>query len=335
MAKRRLTRRQQWRINKVQEERESRAQRREGQIDESLSHGELGSEQHGLVIAHYGSQVEVEAEDGALHRCRFRSNLGQIVTGDRVVWLPAIDQSGVIVAITERNSELSRPDARGNLRPVAANIDLIFLVIAAEPRTPYGLIDRYLVAAENVNIRPVILINKADLLTDDAAKWAEEIQSIYESVGYQLIKTSTRSESDLCSLKTAMRDQTSIFVGQSGVGKTSLVNTLLPEVEARVGPLSETTGKGMHTTTTAQLFHLPEGGNIIDSPGIREFGLGHVTPQALTEGFIEFQPYLGHCKFRDCMHLHEPDCAIQAAVEAGTISSRRFDSYHQIRESIE
>lgn len=335
MAKRRLTRRQQWRIDKVQAEREQRATRREGQIKESLSHGELGAEQHGLVIAHYGSQIEVEAEDGTLHRCQFRTNLGQIVTGDQVIWRPAIDQSGVIVAITERNSALSRPDQRGNLRPVAANIDLIFLVIAAEPRTPYGLIDRYLVAAENVNIRPVILINKSDLLTGDAADWAEEIRSIYEPIGYQLVKTSTRSESDLSSLKTAMQNQTSIFVGQSGVGKTSLVNTLLPDVGARVGPLSETTGKGMHTTTTAQLFHLPDGGNIIDSPGIREFGLGHVTQQQLTAGFVEFKPFLGHCKFRDCIHLHEPSCAIQEAVNEGKISSRRFGSYHQIRESIE
>lgn len=335
MAKRRLTRRQQWRIDKVQKEREQRATRREGQIEESLSHGELGTEQHGLVIAHYGSQIEVEAEDGTLHRCQFRTNLGQIVTGDQVIWRPAIDQSGVIVAITERNSELCRPDSRGNLRPVAANIDLIFLVIAAEPRTPYGLIDRYLVAAENVNIRPVILINKSDLLTGDAADWAEEIRSIYEPIGYQLVKTSTRSETDLSSLKAAMRNQTSIFVGQSGVGKTSLVNTLLPDVGARVGPLSETTGKGMHTTTTAQLFHLSDGGNIIDSPGIREFGLGHVTQQQLTEGFIEFQPYLGHCKFRDCKHLHEPKCAIQEAISGGKISNRRFESYHQIRESIE
>lgn len=335
MAKRRLTRRQQWRIDKVQKERQQRATRREGQIEESLSHGELGAEQHGLVIAHYGSQIEVEAEDGTLHRCQFRTNLGQIVTGDQVIWRPAIDQSGVIVAITERNSELCRPDSRGNLRPVAANIDLIFLVIAAEPRTPYGLIDRYLVAAENVNIRPVILINKSDLLTNDAADWAEEICSTYEPIGYQLVKTSTRSESDLSSLKAAMQNQTSIFVGQSGVGKTSLVNTLLPEVGARVGPLSETSGKGMHTTTTAHLFHLPNDGNIIDSPGIREFGLGHVTQQQLIEGFIEFQPFLGHCKFRDCKHLHEPKCAIQEAISEGEISSRRFESYHQIRESIE
>ncbi|MEZ5525351.1 MAG: small ribosomal subunit biogenesis GTPase RsgA [Pseudomonadales bacterium] len=335
MAKRRLTRRQQWRIDKIQQERKQRAEKREGHIEESLAHGELGPEQHALVIAHYGSQVEVEAADGTLHRCQFRTNIGRIVTGDQVVWRPAVNQSGVIVAVSPRTSELSRPDAHGNLRPVAANIDQIFLVIAAEPRTPYGLIDRYLVAAENVHIRPIILINKADLLSGDAAAWAEEVERIYTAVGYQLIHTSTRSESDLSCLKKAMHDQTSIFVGQSGVGKTSLVNTLLPEVDARVGALSETTRKGMHTTTTAQLFHLPEGGNIIDSPGIREFGLTHVTPQQLTEGFIEFTPLLGHCKFRDCKHLHEPGCALQEAVEAGKVSLQRFQSYHQIRESIE
>lgn len=335
MSKRRLTRRQQWRIDKVQGEREKRANRREDQIQESLSHGELGSEQQGLVIAHYGSQVDVEGGDGVIHRCRLRANLGQIVTGDRVIWRPAIDQGGVIVAVTERDSELSRPDARGNLRPVAANIDLIFLVIAAEPRTPFGLIDRYLVAAENINIRPVILINKADLKSAEAVNWRQEIQSIYSTIGYRIIATSTQSTTGLDELKAAMRDHTSIFVGQSGVGKTSLVNQLLPHAEARVGPLSESTGKGMHTTTTAQLFHLPDGGNIIDSPGIREFGLGHVDQSQLMDGFIEFHPYLGRCKFRDCKHLHEPQCAIQKAVEEGAISERRFMSFHQISETLE
>lgn len=335
MAKRRLTRRQQWRINKVQQEREKRAHKHEGQIEESLSHGELGSEQHGLVIAHYGSQVDVEADDGSLHRCRLRTNLNQIVTGDQVIWRPAIDQGGVIVATTQRCSELSRPDSRGNLRPVAANIDLIFLVIASQPRTPFGLIDRYLVAAENINIRPIILINKADLLSGDDADWANEISNIYQPIGYSLVTTSTQTEADLNTLKAALQGHTSIFVGQSGVGKTSLVNRLLPDADARVGPLSETSGKGMHTTTTAQLFHLPAGGNLIDSPGIREFGLGHIDQQQLMAGFIEFQPYLGHCKFRDCQHLHEPQCAIQQAVAEGKISSRRFSSFHQICESIE
>jgi len=335
MAKRRLTRRQQWRIDKVQGEREKRANRREDDIQESLSHGELGGEQQGLVIAHYGSLIDVEGSDGQLYRCRLRANLGQIVTGDNVIWRSAIDQGGVIVAVTERVSELSRPDARGNLKPVAANIDLIFLVIAAEPRTPFGLIDRYLVAAENINIRPVILINKADLKNQDSIEWNKEINAIYSGIGYSTIATSTQSETGLDELKTVMRDHTSIFVGQSGVGKTSLVNRLLPDTEARVGPLSESSGKGMHTTTTAQLFHLPDGGSIIDSPGIREFGLGHVNPQELMDGFIEFHPYLGRCKFRDCKHLHEPKCAIQQAVSDGAISERRFASFHQISETLE
>lgn len=335
MAKRHLTRRQQWRIDKVQGEREKRAHKREDQIVESLSHGELGAEQQGLVIAHYGSLVDVEGTDGQLHRCKLRANIGQIVTGDQIIWRPAIDQGGVIVAASQRRSELCRPDSRGNLKPVAANIDLIFLVIAAEPRTPYGLIDRYLVAAENIGIRPVILINKADLQNTDAIEWSKEIKAIYSDVGYSLIATSTHSETGLDELKAAMRDHTSIFVGQSGVGKTSLVNRLLPDTDARVGPLSQSTGKGMHTTTTAQLFHLPDGGNIIDSPGIREFGLGYVSPQELMDGFIEFHPYLGYCKFRDCKHLHEPHCAIQQAVQDGAISERRFASFHQISETLE
>lgn len=334
MAKRRLTRRQQWRIKKVQDERLKRALKRDSLIDSQFDADALGPEQQGLVIAHYGTQVEVEAlqgeNRGTTCRCHLRTNLEQIVTGDRVVWRAAPDRTGVIVANSERTSELSRPDQSGRLRPVAANIDQIFIVIAPQPVTPPGLIDRYLVAAETVLIQPLLLINKSDLLTGEAEQTMADVMHLYRRIGYPVITTSSKSEQGLSSLTDKLHQHTSIFVGQSGVGKSSLVNTLLPDAQLRTAGLSESTGKGTHTTTTACLFHLPEGGDIIDSPGIREFGLWHIDKQQLTDGFIEFRPHLGKCKFRDCHHLNEPGCALKEAVKSGQIDARRITSYQRI-----
>ena len=183
MGKRRLTRRQLWRINKIQDERLKRAERHDSNIAVELDDSQLGPEQNGLVIAHYGTQVEIEAgatpgdseNDYELNkentfRCHLRTNLQQLVTGDQVVWRPGRDKTGVVVAINERKSELCRPDAQGRLRPVAANIDRIFVVISPRPLTPSGLIDRYLVAASAVNIEAVLLVNKADLLAGKDGK---------------------------------------------------------------------------------------------------------------------------------------------------------------------
>lgn len=334
MAKRRLTRRQQWRIKKVQDERLKRSLKRDSLIDSQFDADTLGPEQQGLVIAHYGTQVEVEAlqgeNRGTTCRCHLRTNLDQIVTGDRVVWRAGPDSIGVIVANSERKSELSRPDQSGRLRPVAANIDQIFIVIAPQPITPPGLIDRYLVAAEAISIQPLLLINKSDLLTGAAAEAMTDFIDLYQKIGYPVIMTSSKSEQGLSSLTDKLHQHTSIFVGQSGVGKSSLVNALLPDAQIPTASLSEATGKGTHTTTTACLFHLTDGGDIIDSPGIREFGLWHITKQQLTDGFIEFRPHLGRCKFRDCQHLNEPGCALKEAVESGQIDSRRMNSYLRI-----
>ena len=338
MAKRHLTRRQLWRIKKVQDERIKRSEARNATLDQKLEANQLGPERPGLVIAHYGMQVEVEALDGesggAGFRCHFRTNLEAIVTGDRVIWRAIDEKVGVIVARSERQSELARPDANGLLRPIAANIDQIFIVISTQPLTPLGLIDRYLIAAESVSIAPLILANKADLLQGAEKELMQDIINRYESIGYTCITTSTKSEAGLTALTQNLTGHTSIFVGQSGVGKSSLVNAILPDANLRTATLSHATGKGTHTTTTAYLYHLPSGGNIIDSPGIREFGLGHIDEQTLAEGFIEFRPYLGHCKFRDCKHLKEPDCALQQAVAEGRIDPRRMASFHSIANTV-
>ncbi len=335
MTKRKLTRRQAWRVNKIQEERSRRAAAKDQLAEESLAAGELGAEREGLITAHYGTQVMVEAAQGESQRCHLRANLEGLVTGDRVVWCPG-DPTGVVVAQLERHSELRRPDPHGALKPVAANIDQILIVVAPYPEPHANLIDRYLVAAENVQIRPVLLLNKTDLLNEDPAleQGIAKLLEPYASLGYQLLHTSTKA-GGMAQLHAALSDRISVFVGQSGVGKSSLVNALLPEAGLRVGALSETTLKGTHTTTTAQLFHLPSGGTLIDSPGIREFGLWHMDKEQVEAGFVEFRPHLGRCKFRDCQHQQEPDCAILQAAEDGSISAARLESYRRIIGSLD
>lgn len=333
MGKRKLTRRQAWRVQKIQEERRKRAENRDNQAEDALAGGELGPEREGLVIAHFGTQVLVET--GALQqRCHLRANLESLVTGDLVVWRPG-EPYGVVVARQPRGSELLRPDPFGKLKPVAANVDQIIIVIAPLPEPHANLVDRYLVAAEAVHIEPIILLNKCDLLETVDGEGIAELLAPYPVLGYRVLEASCQNRDGLAALMRALEGHTSVFVGQSGVGKSSLVNALLPDANTRVGELSEARDKGTHTTTTARLFHLPTGGALIDSPGIREFGLWHMEREQIEQGFREFRPLLGLCKFRDCHHREEPGCAILAAVAAGEISERRMDSYRLMVGSLE
>lgn len=337
MSKRKLTRRQQWRIDKIQEERSARATKRDQRATEQLHESDLGPEQHGLVITHYGTQVVVEASEGELagqqQRCHFRSNLGSLVTGDKVVWRPG-NPIGVVVAVLPRHSALQRPDPHGDMKTVAANIDRILVVIAPYPEPHANLIDRYLVAATAIDIEPVLVINKSDRMAEDTSGKTLQLEATYRALGYDVLKVSTKAGDGLHELRDYLKEYTSVFVGQSGVGKSSLVNALLPESNLRVGDLSEKQ-QGTHTTTSATLLHFPGGGHLIDSPGIREFGLWHMEEAQVLEGFIEFRPHIGYCKFRDCSHRHEPGCAILAALGKGEISQTRMDSYRYILSTLE
>jgi ribosome biogenesis GTPase len=291
------------------------------------SPGEIRS---GLVIINYSKHQLVEDATGNLHRCVARRGLPQIVCGDVVEWLPTGDGTGVIETIMPRRSVLQRTTGNTTRRPLAANIDQIIIEAALEPALDSFLIDKYTIAAELARTEPLIVINKADLLRPKARGRIEDLMDEYQAIGYTVLLTSALHNTGIEAFMDCLTNKTSILVGQSGVGKSSLIKRLLPDHDITVGKLSAASGLGKHTTTATTLYHLPHGGMLIDSPGVRDFRLGDVPATELAQGFREFQPWLGHCKFNDCRHLSEPGCAINAALTDGHISARRMESYRKL-----
>ncbi len=291
-------------------------------------------EQQGLVISYYGSTVSVETADGHIIPCHLRRNQALPVVGDEVGWQPeAGGTSGIVRRILPRRTMLARGDVRGNgggaMKPIVANIDLLVIVMAAQPGISCHLLDRYLVAAELLNITPVLVINKADLLS------AEEVAGLtaqllpYRNIPYDVVFTSTKTEGGLNDLAAVLKGKRGVLVGPSGVGKSSLITALGSEEDIRVGIVSPK-GSGKHTTTATRFYHLEGGGALIDSPGVREFNLWPVTKAEVLRGFREFQPYLSGCRFRDCTHAVEPGCAVQQAVADGRISPERFKGFQEL-----
>jgi ribosome biogenesis GTPase len=283
-----------------------------------------------VVIVNYGKQTLVEDSAGNLIRCVARRGLDQIVCGDEVEWLPTGEQAGVVESIAPRRSVLNRADGGNNMRPLVANIDQVIIEAAQEPALDCFLLDKYTVAAELAHTQAVIVINKSDLLTPDERRDIEAQLGDYTALGYPVLFTSALRNSGIEAFADCLAGRTSILVGQSGVGKSSLIKRLLPDRDITVGRLSTASGLGRHTTTATTLYHLPCGGRLIDSPGVRDFRLGEVSAAELGSGFREFTPYLGQCRFNDCRHVSEPGCAVLAALAAGRISARRMESYRRL-----
>ncbi len=293
---------------------------------------------NGRIISHFGQHVDVESlvpgDVGRVIRCTQRANLPKLVTGDLVVWSDDGADGGVITALGQRRNFFGRPNAEGQFKAIAANIDLVLVVFASSPTPHVSLIDRYLVAIEQLGLHGVLVLNKLDLLNEGDLADLDSMLSVYGDIGYSIHKVSAEDGRGIADLDRELAGKTTILVGQSGVGKSSLVNKLNKDRLADVGALSETWDRGTHTTTTSSLYHMA-GFDLIDSPGIREFGLGHINPQQVFEGFVEFRPHAGACKFRDCSHRQEPGCAILAALETGEISTARVESYFRIVDSLD
>lgn len=284
----------------------------------------------GLIIVNYGKQQLLEDQSGTLHRCVARRGLEQMVCGDEVEWLPVGDGEGVIEAIVPRRNVLQRLDGNSKQRPLVANIDQIVIEAAPEPMLDTFLIDKYTIAAELTNTTPLIVANKSDLLDSEQRSRIELLFKEFNAIGYTTLFTSALENTGIEEFAEQLSNKTSILVGQSGVGKSSLIKRLLPELDITTGKLSDASGLGKHTTTATTLYHLPLGGKLIDSPGVRDFKLGKTSPLELGNGFRDFHGLPGECRFNDCRHLSEPGCAITAAVESGAISSRRYDSYRKL-----
>jgi len=330
MAKRKLTKHQSRRIKQNQKQSAHRAKAEPIDYDDDA----LGPEQEARIIAHYGKQVDIETDAGQHVRCFLRANLDSVVTGDYVVWRE-FDDLGVVVSVAPRSSYLCRPDSYGKLKPVAANIDQIIITVAPEPEVHTNLIDRYIVAAESHNISAKILINKSDLMEGNRLAKFAAIRLLYQELGYTVILASAKIDKGLDELQQNLKDKTSIFVGQSGVGKSSIIQRLLPNESIEVGALSSASAKGRHTTTHSQLFHFPDGGECIDSPGIREFGLWHLSANDVIAGFKEIYVLAQSCKFRDCSHAMEPGCHVQKALKKKELSAQRFESFKRILSSLD
>ncbi|MFW2176528.1 MULTISPECIES: ribosome small subunit-dependent GTPase A [unclassified Moraxella] len=315
----------------------------------------------GIVISNFGKQLDVQAttlpkqlpqkptiapnepepfwqaiELHSVWRCHTRTNLPLIATGDKVRFSADPNTGlGRIEAIYDRANIINRPDRYHKLKPIASNVDILAIVFAPLPAPSAQLIDRYLVACHYSNIQPLLILNKADLLSDPNHQSAKDLLDTYAKLGYATL--TTQAKGDLSELEATVKNKTVIFAGQSGVGKSSLVNKLLPNVEQLVNEISVISQLGQHTTTTSRLMPFDKTdlakGAIIDTPGIREYGLWHLDKADILAGFIELEPLASQCRFRDCKHTQNtPNCAMWQAVADGEVLASRVENLVLLQE---
>ncbi len=285
-----------------------------------------------LIRVSYGNQGIAELADGRQVECLYRRSVGRPFCGDRVQLETVQESAPVVTAILPRGNVFVRADQQQRKQPVASNLDLVAIVIAPRPAPSKDLVERYLVAVHSLGIEPLLVINKAELLSAQDRANTPPFNHIedYRSLGYRVIEVSCKGSPGIDALVPELHQVTSILVGQSGVGKSSLANRLIPDLELQTGALSRTTGKGIHTTTTTIMYSIPDGGRLIDSPGVWEYGLWQMQADELAAGFAEFAVHQGTCRFNDCHHRGEPGCALAQAVSAGRLRAWRLESYRRL-----
>ena len=291
----------------------------------------LGPEQAGVVISRFGQHADIETADGTVSRCNIRRAVTSLATEVQ----SGSSIGGIVIAVHPRKSSLTRPDLYDGVKIIAANIDQILIVSSVLPSFTTQIIDRYLVASEDTDITPIIILNKIDLLDETNREEIETALTRYQNIGYQVFRVSSHTGEGVEDLKELLNNSVSVFAGQSGVGKSSLINALMPDAELLIGDVSGNSGLGQHTTTTAKLLHFVSGGDLIDSPGVREFALWHLDAIRVGWCFVEFRDFLGSCKFRDCKHGDDPGCALQQALADGKITQDRFSNYQRIIASLD
>lgn len=292
----------------------------------------------GVITKTTGLWYVVRGEDGNTYNCRLRGkfriqgikNTNPAVVGDNITFLIEQDGVGYITEIEKRKNYIDRKSTKLSKisHIIAANIDIAFLVITvSEPRTSLGFIDRFLVAAEGFRIPTCIVINKMDFYSDVELELVEEYTNLYKSIGYEVIHTSVVEGRGMEELKLRMQGKVSLLSGHSGVGKSAIVNYIQPDLQVKIGEISRVHNKGKHTTTFAQMFPLDMGGYIIDTPGIKEFGLIQYSKEEVRDYFPEIRAFNNCCKFANCLHQHEPACQVIKAVEDGKIPISRYQNY--------
>ena len=298
----------------------------------------------GIITKSTGLWYDVRTADGNVTPCRLRGkfridgskNTNPAVVGDNVVFDLEKDNTGYITHIEKRKNYIDRKSTKLSKinHLIAANIDQAFLVVTLkEPRTSLGFIDRFLVACEGFRIPVCIVFNKMDIYSSKEIKIIDELSQLYQSIGYHILKTSVLKNEEIHCVKEMMRDKVSLFSGHSGVGKSAIINATDPTLNLKVGEISKFHSKGKHTTTFAQMLPLSQGGFIIDTPGIKEFGLIQYSKEEIRDYFPEIREYNNQCRFNNCCHVNEPNCAVKKAVEEGKIPPSRYLNYLAILEA--
>lgn len=296
----------------------------------------------GLIIKSTGSWYEVLTDEGKTIKCRIKGKFrtldikttNPVAVGDRVTIEPEPDQNtGLITELEPRKNYIIRKSVNLSKQAqiIAANLDQAFLIVTlASPRTSLGFIDRFLVTAEAYDIPAMLIFNKLDLFSEEGLEILDQYRQIYENIGYPCFSVSALQETNLDKVKELMKSRVTLVSGHSGVGKSTLINALLPGSELKTGEISDWSDKGKHTTTFAEMFKLPFGGYLIDTPGIRELGVFDIEKQELGRLFPEIRLLMGDCRFHNCRHINEPGCAVLKALEQDSFESSRYDSYLSI-----